>query len=117
MKVLAHWHLPSLAPGNTGLPWEEAQASLLEEERPQRQNEPATPAAVSKCGFYYNSGMVVRLRLVENCHRKESFLFKVPKRRGHTMPQGDHKGSASVGQETEGAGDNMGRGLYCGFHG
>lgn len=66
-------------------------------------------AACVWCVVYSVLCMVVRLRLVENCHRKDSFLFKVPKRRGNTMPQGDHKGSTSVGQETEGAGGQHGQ--------
>lgn len=40
-----------------------------------------------------------------------------PRSRGHIVPKGAARRSIRFGQEAEGAGENVGRGLYCGFHG
>lgn len=51
----------------------------------------------------------------ETCHLKESLLLRVSKRRGHTIPCRDTRGSTSDAQDAEEMSDSVAQSLYCVF--
>lgn len=51
----------------------------------------------------------------ETCHLKEGLLLTVPKRRGHTVPCRDTRGSTRDTQDAEEMSESVAQSLYCVF--